>query len=142
MRKRTPPPRSRRVRGPRPDAAKARAAGRAALTAYIARAPKLARPMLRELRRLVRATVPEADEKLSYRVPYHHYRGRLIYYGAFKDHVSVWVMGEARQVFAKQLKPYRTGEATFQFPYGRKLPLALLRRCLLHRRMENDASGR
>ena len=38
--------------------------------AYIAAAPEAARPMLRQLRQLIRSTAPAAEERLSYGMPY------------------------------------------------------------------------
>lgn len=109
---------------------------------YIAAAPKPARPMLRELRRIVKACAPKATEKLSYRMPYYHYHGRWVYFAAFSKHVSLYVMGRAKRVFAEELEPYQTSASTLQFPFGTKLPARLISRIVRDRVDENEPEKR
>jgi uncharacterized protein YdhG (YjbR/CyaY superfamily) len=95
---------------------------------YIAAAPRPAQPMLRALRRIVRANAPKATEALSYRMPYYSYHGRLIYFAAFSTHVGVYVMGKSKEKFAAGMKPYRKTAATLQFPFGTRIPERLIAR--------------
>lgn len=110
------------------------------VAAYIAAAPAPARRMLRQLRKIIRSAAPKATEKISYRMPYYHYHGRLIYFAAFKSHVSVFVMNRSKQPFARGMARYRTSASTLQFPFGTKLPVALLTRIMRARVRENDAA--
>lgn len=100
------------------------------VTGYIAAFPPQTRTMLRQLRSIIRAVAPSAEEKLSYGMPYYHLSGRLTYFAGFKNHVSFFVMGRAQKTFAVEQRPYRTGRATLQFPIGSKLPVALIRKLL------------
>src|SRR5215831_731680 len=102
------------------------AAGKNSVAAYIAQAPKAAQPMLRQLRRIVRANAPKATETLSYRIPYYSQHGRLIYFAVFSKHVSVYVMGKSKEQFADEMKPYRKTKATLHFPFGTKIPAPLI----------------
>ena len=52
---------------------------------YIAAAPEAARPILRQLRRIITTAVPEAEETISYGMPFYRYHGRLAYFAAHKD---------------------------------------------------------
>ena len=52
---------------------------------YIAAAPEAARPILRQLRRIITTAVPEAEETISYGTPFYRYHGRLAYFAAHKD---------------------------------------------------------
>jgi uncharacterized protein YdhG (YjbR/CyaY superfamily) len=107
------------------------------VVAYIAAAPAPARAMLKALRMAVRSAAPKAEETISYGMPYYRYLGRLVYFAAFKHHVALYVMGEARQVYAKQLEPYRTSMATLRFPIGTRVPAALVSKLIRFRVREN-----
>ena len=64
---------------------------------YIASAPKGAQPKLRELRTAIRAAAPNADESLSYGMPFYSYRGevgvgaRLCYFGLKTDGIGFYM---------------------------------------------------
>lgn len=114
-----------------------RASSQNTVSTYIADAPAPARKMLRELRAAVRSAAPGAEEKLSYGMPYYGYHGRLIYFAAFRHHVAVYVMGGAKQAYAKELKKYQTSKATLRFPIGTRIPLGLVKKLVRYRMKEN-----
>lgn len=95
---------------------------------YIADAPPAARAMLKQLRSAITTAAPKAEEKISYGIPYYGYYGRLIYFAAFADHVSLYIMGAARRAYAKELKPYRSTAATYKIPIGAKVPVGLVKK--------------
>lgn len=109
---------------------------------YIKAAAPKARPMLRQLRSIIRATAPKAVEKISYGMPYYSYCGRLAYFAAFKDHVSIYAWGAAMKTFASEVKPYKTSSSTLRFPLGSKLPVTLLRKLVKARVKDNEAKQR
>jgi uncharacterized protein YdhG (YjbR/CyaY superfamily) len=39
---------------------------------------------LRELRAIIKSAAPRAEERISYHMPYYHYKGRLVYFGLSK----------------------------------------------------------
>src|SRR5262249_47296850 len=110
--------------------------GRQLVDGYIAAAPAPARPMLRELRRIVRTCAPGAEEKLSYQMPYYHLGGRLTYFAAFKNHVSLFVMGRAKKELAAEMKPYQTSASTLRFPLGSRIPARLVAKLIRGRARE------
>jgi uncharacterized protein YdhG (YjbR/CyaY superfamily) len=115
-------------------------AGEKAVDAYIAAAPKAVQPMLRELRQAIRSAAPKAEEKISYRMPFYAYRGRLIYFAAHKTHVGMYpIIGREKDLYAKELKPYMAAKATLQFPIGQPLPIALVKKVVKERAKENEA---
>jgi uncharacterized protein YdhG (YjbR/CyaY superfamily) len=95
--------------------------------------------MLRQLRSIVRTTAPKAVEKIGYGMPYYSYRGRLVYFAAFKEHVSLFARGAAMKGFAREVKPYRTSSATLRLPLGSKLPVTLVRKLVKARVKDNEA---
>jgi uncharacterized protein YdhG (YjbR/CyaY superfamily) len=113
--------------------------GEKAVDAYIAAAPRAMQPMLRQLRQAIKSAAPKAEEKLSYRMPYYAYYGRLIYFGAHKNHVGIYpIIGREKELYAKELKPYMAEKATLQFPIGQPVPIALVKRVVKERAKENE----
>lgn len=118
--------------------------GKQQVDAYIAGAPPRARPMLRELRRIVKGCAPQAEERISYRMPYYHLDGRVAYFCAFTNHVSFFVMARAKTRFAKAMKPYRTSPSTLRFPLGTRIPVRLVQQLVRARvaELEPRPTGR
>lgn len=104
---------------------------------YIAAAPAAVRPKLRQLRATIKAAAPKATERISYGIPYYDYRGRLVYFAVFKDHVGLYMLGRAKARYAKELKPYLSGVSTARFPLDRALPVGLVRKIVKARMAEN-----
>lgn len=117
-------------------------AGEQAVDAYIAAAPKAVQPMLRELRQAIRSAVPKAEEKISYRMPFYAYHGRLIYFAAHRTHVGMYpIIGREKDLYAKELKPYMAAKAALQFPIGQPIPIALVKKVVRERAKENEAKA-
>ncbi len=55
---------------------------------YIASSPEEARPTLEELRKIIKSTIPEAEEGISWGVPFYKYHGLLGGFAVFKNHVD------------------------------------------------------
>ena len=71
---------------------------------YIAAAPEAARPILRQLRRIITTAVPEAEETISSGMPFYRYHGRLAYFAAHKDHVGLYALSPVSQ-YPSELRP-------------------------------------
>lgn len=101
--------------------------------AFIAGAPAEARPKLRELRKIVKTTIPEAEEKISWGVPFYRYHGPLVGFSCFKNHVSFGLglsglRNEDRAILEKQ--GYATGKKVVQIGFSQKVPTAAIKRIL------------
>jgi uncharacterized protein YdhG (YjbR/CyaY superfamily) len=107
---------------------------------YIAAAAMPAQPILRQLRQVIRAAAPKADERISYGMPTYEYHGRLAYFAAFKNHVGLYAVGKAHDMYAKELGAYLSGASTAQFPIGEPLPVDLIRNVVQARVKENEAA--
>ena len=94
---------------------------------YISAAPKRVQGKLREIRKIIKSAAPEAEEKISYGMPYYNYKGRLAYFAAFKDHVSLFAMPPVVGELNRKLRKYQTGKSTIQFPLDEELPVSLIR---------------
>jgi uncharacterized protein YdhG (YjbR/CyaY superfamily) len=115
--------------------------GERAVDAYIAAAPKGVQPMLRQLREAIKSVAPEAEEKISYRMPFYAFHGRLIYFAAHRDHVGMYpITGREKELYARELAPYLAAKAALHFPIGRPLPIALIKKVVRERARANAAA--
>ena len=106
---------------------------------YMAGAPVAVRRKLEQIRHITRQVAPEAQEKLSYGMPYYGLNGRLLYFAYFKDHVSLFAMPSAVAKFKKDLTAYKTSKGTIQFPLDKPLPLPLIKKIITFRAAEQRA---
>ena len=116
--------------------------GRQYVDEYITASHRKAQPMLRQLRRAIRASAPKAVEGTSYGMPYYADHGRLVYFAAFANHISLFVPGRIVKDHAAELAKFKTSQATIQFPIGTKVPVTLVRKLVKARARENERKSR
>ena len=114
--------------------------GRQAVDKYIAAAPKAAQPLLRELRALIKKNAPDAEERISYQMPYYHLHGRLVYFAVHKNHVGLYALGQTHE--AAGLQRYVASKGTLQFPFDEPLPAEKIARLIRKRVWENEVAAR
>lgn len=107
--------------------------------AYLETIPKDVRDRLEQIRTMIKKAVPEAQEKISYGMPYFGYFGRLVYFAAFKHHIGVYISPPVIAEHAKELKAYKTAMATLQLPHDKPLPLMLIKKLVIARAKKNIA---
>ena len=105
---------------------------------YIRGAPKEKQAKLIQLRKIIRSAAPQAQEKISYGMPYYGYKGRLVYFAYAKEHVGVYAMMAAMDALKDEVKPYRTSKATLRFEIGQKLPDALIKKLVKLQMKKNE----
>jgi len=96
------------------------------IDAYIAAQPQSVQPSLIALRDTLRAVLPEAEERISWRMPTYWNKRNIIHFAAFKNHIGLYPGSEAILIFADRLAEFKTSKGAVQFPYGRPLPLELI----------------
>ncbi len=95
---------------------------------YIANAPKAMQAKLKELRRAIKAAAPKAEERISYGMPYYHYKGRLVYFQLWKEHIGLYALSaQVLEEHKSELEGSVTGKGTIRFPLDEKLPIGLIR---------------
>jgi uncharacterized protein YdhG (YjbR/CyaY superfamily) len=96
---------------------------------YIARFPAHTRQMLEELRALIKAAAPDATETISYGIPTFDLDGRhLVFFAGYERHVGLYPAPVSEASFLEDLKPYKKGRGSVQFPLSEPLPKDLVRR--------------
>jgi uncharacterized protein YdhG (YjbR/CyaY superfamily) len=106
---------------------------------YIGTFPEDVRRILEQMRQAIRDAAPDAEETISYRIPAFRQDGILVYFGAFRDHVSFFPTGSGIEAFRKELEPYIGGKGTARFPLDRPVPYDLVKEIVRFRVKENLA---
>jgi uncharacterized protein YdhG (YjbR/CyaY superfamily) len=96
--------------------------------AYIAAAPAAVRPVLEEIREVVRAAVPDAVEVISYRMPAFRLERIFFYYAAFKSHIGIYPPVQGDENLMTELQPFRNEKGNLRFPLNRPIPYVLIDR--------------
>jgi len=104
---------------------------------YIAQFPGEIQEKLHELRKTIRDAAPEAEETISYRIPAFRQDGILVYFAAFRDHISFFPTSSGVSAFQEELSGYTTSKGTVRFPLDKPVPLDLVRRIVAFRVREN-----
>ncbi len=92
---------------------------------------------LHQIRNLVLALVPDADEDIKYGIPTFIYHGNLVHYAAFKRHIGFYPVPSGMEAFKEELKAYKQGKGSLQFPLTQPLPLDLIDRIVRFRIAES-----
>ena len=96
--------------------------------AFLAAVSPEKRVALEKLRQMIRATVPNAEECISYGIPAFRLNGKfLVGLGAGADHCSFYP-GSALHELRAELKGYDTGKGTIRFQPDKPLPAALVKK--------------
>jgi uncharacterized protein YdhG (YjbR/CyaY superfamily) len=102
---------------------------------YIAEYPPATRIVLERMRAIAREEAPDAVETISYAIPTFDLNGKhLVHFAAFEHHVGLYPTPVGMAEFAGDLKGYKTGKGSVQFPLDKPLPEELIRRIIAFQR--------
>jgi len=94
---------------------------------YIKGFPADIQGILENIRRVIKEAAPGAKEVISYGMPGFKLNNRLlIWFAAFKDHVSIFPTGSGVEAFKDKLKGYKTSKGTIQLPLDKPVPYSLI----------------
>lgn len=96
------------------------------IDAYIDAQDEAAQPLLRRLCETIRAALPGAQERISWRMPTFWDGQNIIHFAAFKRHIGIYPGEEAIVRFADRLTAYKTSKGAIQLPLSQPLPLELI----------------
>ena len=57
---------------------------------YIANCPEEVQKKLKDMRATIKASAPDATEKISYQIPTFYLKGNLVHFAAFKNHIGFY----------------------------------------------------
>jgi uncharacterized protein YdhG (YjbR/CyaY superfamily) len=107
---------------------------------YIAGFPPETQKALQALRALIKACAPDAIETISYAIPTFDLNGRhLVHFAGYERHVGFYPIPSGMQAFEEELKSFKRGKGSVQFPLDRPMPMDLIRRIVEYRVEENTA---
>jgi uncharacterized protein YdhG (YjbR/CyaY superfamily) len=100
---------------------------------YIADFPPKIRTLLKQIRKTIRETAPDAEETISYGMPAFRQGRILVYFAAFKNHIGFFPTASGVSAFKKELKRFECTKGTIRLPFDQPLPLPLIRRIVKFR---------
>lgn len=81
---------------------------------------------LEHLYALIKKEVPQATERISWRMPTFYLNGNLIHFAAFKKHIGLYPGADGVSEFLPKLKGYKTSKGAIQFPLDKPMPDELI----------------
>ena len=96
------------------------------IDAYIATQPEHLQPFLNLVRDTIRAVLPEAEERISWRMPTYWKGHNIIHFASHKNHIGLYPGPETIEHFSDRLTEYKTSKGAVQFPYNEQIPLGLV----------------
>lgn len=108
---------------------------------FVADAPGEAHVHIEEIRKVVTAAIPMADEKIGYGKPYYKYYGWLTGLDVYKNHVGLEIWDGLSVTDRKELeaKGYKTGSKTFQIRYDQEVPAEIISKLVKAQAVRNEA---
>ncbi len=93
---------------------------------YIDAQPEEVRQLLYQVRDTLRATLPDAEERISWSMPTYWHKQNIIHFAAFKKHIGLYPGDKAVTHFSERLTEYKTSKGAIQFLFSKPLPLQLI----------------
>lgn len=105
---------------------------------YIANFPQETQEVLQQMRATIHKVAPGVEEKISYGMPtFNLNKHYLVYFAGYKNHVGLYPAPIGVDEFKEDMKPYKTGKGSIQFPLDRPMPWNLISRIIEYRIDEN-----
>jgi uncharacterized protein YdhG (YjbR/CyaY superfamily) len=105
---------------------KKKESGDRSIDEYIRSFPVPVRKKLSEIRRIVRELAPDAQEKISYRMPAFFLKGSIAYFAGFSKHIGFYPGANCITAFKSELARYKCGRGSVQFPLDEQLPIDVI----------------
>ncbi len=105
---------------------------------YLASVPGDKKPLLKELRNIIRKAAPVAEEVISYNMPAYKQDGILVYFMAHRNHIGFYPGSKVISELPKdKLRDYKTSKGTIQLPFNKPLPKRLIQSIVKMRVKQN-----
>ncbi len=113
----------------------------ASVDEYISRTDPHIKKALKEIRRTIKATAPKAEEVISYQIPGYKYHGMLVFFAAWKNHISLYPAPWGAEALKKEMSGYEGSKGTIKFPLDKPMPLTLIKKMVKYRMKENEVKA-
>lgn len=104
---------------------------------YIIQFPIEVQETLKTLRKVIKEAAPEAEEKISYKMPTFILHGNLVHFAGYKNHIGFYPAPSGIEAFKEELSQYKGAKGSVQFPIKEPLPYELIIKIVKYRAMEN-----
>jgi len=104
---------------------------------YILKFPPEVQEILKTLRKVIKESAPDAEEKISYQMPTFALHGNLVHFAAYKNHIGFYPAPRGIEAFKNELSEYKGGKGSVQFPLEKPLPYELISKIVKYRVAEN-----
>ena len=104
---------------------------------YISQFSPEIQDVLKTLRKVIKESAPDAEEKISYQMPTFFLNGNLVHFAAFKNHIGFYPTPSGIDAFKHELSQYKGAKGSVQFPIDKPLPYELISAIVRFRVDEN-----
>jgi uncharacterized protein YdhG (YjbR/CyaY superfamily) len=105
---------------------------------YAASLPPASKKIFATFRKTIKEAAPRAEELISYNIPALKLHGMLVYFAAWKEHVSMYPRTAGlEKAFKKEMAKYGVSKGTIKFPTDEPLPLDVISKMVKFRVQEN-----
>ena len=105
---------------------------------YIESFPPIVQKQLKEIRAIIKAAAPEAQELISYCMPAYKLNGVLVYFAGYKGHIGFYPTPSGIKQFLPKIQAYKHSKGAVQFPIDQPLPKKLIKEMVVFRIKENN----
>jgi uncharacterized protein YdhG (YjbR/CyaY superfamily) len=114
------------------------------VNAFIAEAAPAARPVLEQIRKVVKAAVPGVEETMGYGKPYYKYHGWMTGVTLYTKHLGVEIWSGLSDEDRKELEAhgYKTGSKNFQIRYDQEVPAEILTKLVKAQAKRNEQKSK
>lgn len=83
--------------------------------------------ILIKIQQIISEIVPDAVYGIAYNMPaFKYHKKPLVYFAAFKNHIGFYALPSGNEAFKRELKNYKTGKGSIQFPLDQDMPYELI----------------
>lgn len=104
---------------------------------YILQFPQEVQEILKTLRKVIKESAPDAEEKISWQMPTFVLHGNLVHFAAHKKHIGFYPAPSGIDAFRDELSEYKGSKGAVQFPIGKSMPYELISNIVKFRVGEN-----
>lgn len=92
---------------------------------------------LQYLRKVIKESAPDAEEKISWQMPTFVLHRNLVHFAAHKKHIGFYPGASGIETFKAKLSEYKGSKGAVQFPIEKPLPYELISDIVRFRVAEN-----